>query len=133
MDFSKATRRGSSPLSTAFFALPNIDRIQAAIIERVAAQTSFRLRRQSDDDLVAAMNHIFNTYAADMYAAGNALESETQRLNGLVVGLVVPEIINAMKMRATYLRDAGRLPDPMPRPLASSIKGEKSLAFFQPS
>lgn len=122
-----STHLQRTPLSDAFFAGANVERLQAALREEVRARTGYAIDRQSDEQLLIVMRYVFVQSAR--HQGGDA---EVRRLNGLVLREVVPQVGAGLAQYLAYLRDASTLPAPIPRGQATSVKGTKPNQLFRP-
>jgi hypothetical protein len=116
-------------LSSRFFSVANLDEIQDGLRDAIRAGTGYTVDRQSDDALLAAMRHV---YVRDARNTGMDVGREVARLNRIVLAEVTPMVASGLVQYLAYLRDASRLPQPLPRPQQTSIKGSKSTELFRP-
>jgi hypothetical protein len=116
-------------LSLRFFSVANVQEIQNRLRDFVRRETGYTVERQSDDALLAAMRHV---YVRDARNNGMDVGRELARLNSIVLSETVPLVITGLTQYLAYLRDASRLPPPLPRPLQTSIKGSKTVELFRP-
>lgn len=117
-----------TPLADAFFGVTNVDALQNALRGTIQRRSGYAIDRQKDEDLLVIMRRVFaeraNSGAADVAA-------EVARLNGLVLGVAVPMAAASIAAYLAYVRDASRMPDPLPRGTNASIKGTRSLELFR--
>lgn len=125
----RTLHRRETPLSRAFFSTQNLDVLQLAIHEAVKRATKHDIDRQSDDQLLVYMRFVFIDYASN--STSTDIAAEVRALNDIVVRYVVPDIVANLAQYLAYLRDASRLPEPLPRGSATSARGTKSTAFFK--
>lgn len=124
----RSIREPATPLNVSFFGPRNLDALQREIQVIISEKLGVAIDRQSDEQLLIAMRSVYALYAAQN---GNPAR-ETQRLNGIVLGEVLPIIAGNVRQYLTYLKDASTLPTPIPRGLQTSVKGDKTVALFRP-
>lgn len=103
-------------LSDVFFSLENINIINKSIIITVFNFTKqkFKIPPQSKDDLIIVMAFVYDNYGKNL---PYDIVDQVRELNKLVVQNVVPSIITNLQQYIGYLKDASRIPDPIPRPI----------------
>ena len=112
-------------VNSRFFCRKNLDVLQSMLAQVVRQKTGMRIDRQSDDELLIAMRAMYlESQPVNVAVHPDAVVSQ---LNQKVVDAVVPKVTSNLLQYLAYLRDASTLPDVLPSPLATSIKGEKSL------
>ncbi len=111
--------------NTRFFNRSNLDVLQRSIASVVKQRTGMLIDRQSDDQLLIAMRAIYLENEPVNVAVG--IDDAVRQLNQQVVDNLVPTLTSNLMQYLGYLRDASTLPDVMPLPQATSIKGEKGL------
>ena len=116
-----------SALSAAFFSPGNVDEIQRRLADIVLRRTRHRIDRQSDEQLLVIMRHVFVTYAK----FSKDVPSEVRRLNDVVLAEVVPQVGAGLAQYLAYVRDASSLPDPLPRGQYTSTKGTRTTELFR--
>lgn len=116
-----------TPLLQAFFAVENMDVIQNRLRATIQKQTGYVIDRQSDTDLTIIMRKVFGEQAQHQAATA----AEVARLNDIVLGVVVPMVATGVAGYLAYVRDASRIPDPLPRGIQTSVKGTKSFELFR--
>lgn len=123
-----ATRQAPTPLHEAFFGRANMDRIKLALRDSIRDQLGYVIdwRSQSDQDLQVVMRYVYVQHGAN---AGGA--AEVRRLNALVLAEIVPGVASGVLQHLAYLRDASRLPAPLDRGVASSVKGTTTTELFK--
>lgn len=116
------------PTETAamFFSRKNIDRVQALLRRRIKDSMGVSIDRQSDEQLQIVMRYVYMQSSANTGG-----EAEVARLNGLVLAEIAPQVAAGLAQYAGYLRDASRLPEPIPRGEATSIRGTKTAEVFR--
>lgn len=117
-----------TPLLEAFFRVENMDILQNRLQATILAQTGYRIDRQSDEHLVVIMRKVYAEHASNL---GDNVAAEVKRLNDVVLGVAVPMVASGVAAYLAYLRDASRLPDPLPRGVHTSVKGTKTYELFR--
>lgn len=124
----RSLNRPRTPLSEAFFRVENIDVIQNRLRATLQRQTGYAIDRQSDTHLTIIMRKVFAEHASNV---SQELGAEVRRLNDLVLGIAVPMVASGVAAYLTYLKDASRLPEPLPRGVQTSVKGTRQLELFR--
>lgn len=117
-----------TPLVVAFFSVENVDVIQNRLRATIEKQTGYKIDRQSDEHLVVIMRKVYAEYATH---TSQDVAAEVRRLDDLVLSISVPMVAAGVAARLAYLKDASRLPDPLPRGTQTSIKGTKTYQLFR--
>lgn len=125
----RGIREDPNPLNMAFFGTSNIDALQGRIVSVIKQKTGMTIGRQSDDELLVVMRNVY--MSAGALRSGN-VSREVSRLNEQVLRIAVPNVGAGLAAYLGYVRDASRLPEPLPRGEQTSIKGEKTAALFRP-
>ena len=125
----RSIREPATPLNVSFFGPKNVDALQREIQVIISEKLGVAIDRQSDEQLLIAMRSVYALYAAQNGSPAH----ETQRLNGIVLGEVLPIIAGNVRQYLTYLKDASTLPEPIPRGLQTSVKGDKTVGLFRPN
>lgn len=128
----RSLNQPASPLLRAFFSLPNVDVIQNRLRGVIREKTRYVIDRQSDTDLAVIMRKVYAENASNGADTAEAVRREVGRLNDIVLGVVVPMVASGVAGYLNYLRDASRLPEPIPRGQQTSIKGTKTFELFRP-
>lgn len=129
-DFQADMLRGnweSTPISTAFFSGPNVERIQQLIRKGVYDRSQpkgYVIDNQSADELKIIMRAIYYQYGRNLPAD---IHAQVDDLNKKVVNWSVPHILSAVDQYNYYLNDISHLPTPMQRPQSLSSAGTRSL------
>lgn len=126
----RGIREDPNPLNLAFFGTKNIDTLQNRIVGVIKQKTGMSIGRQSDDELLVIMRNVYMSAGA-LRRSGD-VSREVARLNEGVLRIAVPNVGAGLAAYLGYVRDASRLPDPLPRGEQTSIKGEKTTALFRP-
>ena len=116
-------------LSNTFFATANVDVIQLGLRDAVQRATRYTIDRQSDEQLVIVMRYIYIEHASHKE---QNVDIEVRRLNDLVVREALPNVISNLAQYLAYLRDASKLPEPLPRGQQTSVRGTKTASLFRP-
>lgn len=117
-----------TPLAEAFFRLENIDVLQNRLRATIQKQTGYAIDRQSDTHLTVIMRKVFAEHASNSL---QNVEAEVRRLNDIVLGITVPMVASGVASYLAYLKDASRLPEPLPRGVQTSVKGTKTFELFR--
>lgn len=127
-DVRASTRHAPTPLHDAFFGRANIDRIKQLLRDSIRDQLGYVIdwRSQSDQDLLVIMRYVFVQTSKNTGGA-----AEIRRLNAMVLGEIVPQVASGVLQHMAYLRDAGTLPVPLDRGVASSVKGTMTTELFR--
>jgi hypothetical protein len=125
----RSIREVPTPLNTAFFGSQNVDAIQRELVAVLRARLGVEISRQSDEQLLIVMRSV---YARESSNRTTGVPAEVHRLNGLVLAETVPIVGANLRQHLTYLRDASRLPEPIPRGLQTSVRGDKTVSLFRP-
>jgi hypothetical protein len=131
-DFQTDMLRGNwevTPVSTAFFSVDNVKRLQQLIRKGVYDRSQpkgYVIDDQSTDELKIIMRAIYYQYARNI---ASDIKSQVDDLNRKVVDWSVPHILSAVDHYFYYLKDIDTLPTPLARPVHLSRAGSKSLPF----
>lgn len=124
----RSLNQARTPLVEAFFSVGNIDVIQNRLRATILKQAGYAIDRQSDEHLVVIMRKVYAEYATN---TSENIGSEVRRLNDVVLSNIVPMVAAGVAARLAYLKDASRLPEPLPRGTQTSIKGTKTFELFR--
>jgi len=113
-----------SPLSSVFFSEANIDTLQDDIIAIVRDEARHEIDRQSDQELISIMKGVFEAFAQN---TNSTSAKEVERLNLIVLDIVIEQITEGISSHLKYLQDASTLPEPLSRGKFMSARGEKQL------
>lgn len=116
-----------SELAEAFFSQKNLDRIQRELIDIVRSKTGVTIGRQSDREVVGIMQGVYEAFSS--HAGGS---QEIERLDDIVLDIVVEQCVSGLQAYQVYLKDASTLAEPLERGVFATIKGERSLQYAQP-
>lgn len=117
-----------TPLLEAFFRIENVDVVQNRLRATIQKQTGYAIDRQSDTDLLVIMAKVFGEHASHTQ---DDVAGEVARLNERVLNVTVPMVAAGVAGYLAYLRDASRLPEPLPRGVQTSVKGTKTYQLFR--
>lgn len=117
-----------TPLAEAFFAIENMDVIQNRLRATIQKQTGYAIDRQSDMHLTTIMRKVYAEHANN---AQSQIPAEVRRLDDIALAVAVPMVASGVVGYLTYLRDASRLPEPLPRGVQTSVKGSKTFDMFR--
>ena len=129
-DFQNDMLRGNwevTPVSTAFFSVENVKRIQQLVRKGVfdrSQSKGYVIDDQSTDELKIIMRAIYYQYARNM---PKDVMAQVEDLNRKVVDWSVPHILSAVDHYFFYLKDISQLPVPLAQPQHLSRAGTKSL------
>jgi len=129
-DFQADMLRGNwevTPISTAFFSVENVTRIQQLIRKGVYDRSNpkgYVIDNQSTDELKIIMRAIYYQYARNLTTD---IGSQVADLNAKVVDWSVPHILSAVDQYYYYLKDISQLPVPLQQPQHLSRAGTRSL------
>lgn len=108
-----------------FFAASNVDSIQKQLRDVIAKRMGYVIDRQPDEQLQIIMRYVYMQHARNTGGV-----AEVRRLNELVLKEIVPQVASGLMQYLAYLRDASRLPTPIPRAQATSVKGTTTTQLF---
>lgn len=131
-DAMRSLRQTDSPLAALFFDAANLDAVQGALVREVAAK-GFTVSRQSDREVTLVMRSMYESFAREPSRPTNkALGAEVERLNAVVLEVLVEQVLAGAQQFLDYIRDASTLPEPIDRGVNPSIKGVgvKALGGF---
>jgi hypothetical protein len=121
---TRIMRQCETPLSRAFFSEANVDVIQSALISQVEKKTGQTIGRQTDREVVGVMRGVYEAYSSNY---GD--QAEINRLNAIVLDIVVDQCVAGVKGYLGYIKDASTMPEPLSRGTFASIKGERTLEY----
>jgi hypothetical protein len=106
-----------------FFSHQNVDLIQRQMQAVVRRRTKQNIDKQDEIALRVMMRGVYLEYSTntDFDVAGQVAD-----LNHKVLSVVVPQVLNGIAMRATYLKDMAHLPRPLERGKNTSVVGSRS-------
>lgn len=118
-------------LNTLFFSKQNMQIIQNAIRRQIYENSNgeYLISEQDASHLYVVMRSI---YLQESDNLSNNIRQQITKLNNLVLDWVVPKIMSNIKQELIYLKDVGKVPDPIPQPTNVNITGTKLTRQFQP-
>lgn len=122
----RSTHLQPTELSRLFFSTRNIDRLQKRLGMEIRNRMGYSIDRQSDEQLLIVMRYVYMQSSRN--EGGMA---EVHRLNELVLREIVPQVGAGVAQFMAYLKDASTLPTPMPRGMATSVRGTKTTELFK--
>jgi hypothetical protein len=117
----------STPVSSAFFSVENVERLQQLIRKGVFDRSQpkgYVIDNQSTDELKIIMRAIYYQYARNL---PQDIGAQLDDLNNKVCNWSVPHILSAVDHYYFYINDISHLPIPMAQPQHLSRAGTKSL------
>jgi|LakMenEpi03Aug12_release.lakeMendotaPanAssembly.Ray.scaffolds.fasta_scaffold10145_5 hypothetical protein len=129
---------GDTPLTFLYFSDRNVDNVQKLLRLRVFKETEYVIDNQSKNELLIVMRGIFLEHSShpplihqdmskdqvEILLTKNT--NEVDRLNKLLVEIVVPKLIVQLKQYFGYLKDASSQPIPLSQPVNESTAGKKA-------
>lgn len=117
-----------SPFSCLFFSQKNIDEIQRLIRYNVYIYSSKKhiIGNQDHTELLIVMRSQYLQYA-NIPSDPKDYKNEIEKINGLVVTAILPNIISNIEQYIGYLKDSTTNYIPIDRGVNTSITGEKTL------
>ena len=130
---------GETPLTFLFFSKDNIDNIQNLTKMLVYKQMNYTISNQNITDLHIIMRSVFLSYSEhppllDETMAKEKIDKlkklytkEVDRLNTLVIDIVVPKVCSGVQAYLDYLRDSSSGLRTIPRSVNTSVAGTKQF------
>ena len=106
-----------------FFSNQNVDLIQRQMQAMVRQRTKQNIDKQDVTALRVVMRGVYLEYSVNV---DTNVDGQVVDLNRKVLSIVVPQVVNGIAMRATYLRDMAQLPRPLERGKNTSVVGSRS-------
>lgn len=116
----------ATPVSDAFFSLPNVERIQQLIRKGVYDKSQpkgYIIDDQSSDELKIIMRAIYYQYGKNM---PKDTLVQVEDLNQKVINWCIPHILSAVDHYFYYIQDISHLPVPLQQPQSLSSAGTRS-------
>ena len=115
-----------TPLTRAYFSMPNLKAIQNAIRYNVWAKSSGKLiiAEQDETDLIIVMRSIYLQYGQNR---PDNIAAQIEELNQRVYSSVLPGILSNALQYKQYLVDKFTMPMPLLRPTCMNSAGSKQL------
>jgi hypothetical protein len=129
---------GDTPLTFLYFSGKNVENVQKLLRLRVFKETEYVIDDQSQNELLTIMRSVFLEHSSHPPLIHQDMKkdqveillkkytNEVDRLNRLVVELVVPKLIGQLKQYFGYLKDASSQPMPLSQPVNDSTAGKKA-------
>lgn len=120
-------------MSDLFLSEKNINLIQLKIINIVNDKYKYKISRQSEKELIIIMRSIYLNNATNNYKNKNEIKNELIKLNNLVIGYCIKNIVNNIKSHELYLKKINNDLIPINLPSNTNNKGDKQLelkSFF---
>ena len=129
---------GDTPLTFLYFSGKNVENVQKLLRLRVFKETEYVIDDQSQNELLTIMRSVFLEHSSHPPLIHQDMKkdqveillkkytNEVDRLNRLVVELVVPKLIGQLKQYFGYLKDASSQPMPLSQPVNESTAGKKA-------
>jgi len=118
-----------SHFSYLFFSQENIQEIQKLLRYNVYKNTKekFIIDNQSETELVVIMRAVYLEHLKGVPSDFKIIKKELEKLNSIVIKVILPDIISQVKQHKGYIKDASVLAIPLEVPKNPSIKGENNL------
>lgn len=110
-------------LNVRFFSKGNVDRIQMQMQTSVRKTTKQNIDKQDETVLRLIMRAVYLEYSIN---SSSHVDKQLADLNHKVLSIVVPQVVNGIAMRVTYLRDKAHLPRPLNRGQNTSVVGSRT-------
>ena len=129
---------GDTPLTFLYFSGKNVENVQKLLRLRVFKETEYVIDDQSQNELLTIMRSVFLEHSSHPPLIHQDMKkdqldilltkytNEVDRLNRLVVELVVPKLIGQLKQYFGYLKDSSSQPIPLSQPVNESTAGKKA-------
>jgi hypothetical protein len=115
---------GKSKLSELYFSQSNIDLLQDYIISGVFRNTSTKICKQSEDELLIIMRSIFLQHAKHL---DYNFQEQINELNNYVLDYSIKNIESSIKQYNGYIENITKERSVMNMPQSVSVKGDKTL------
>jgi hypothetical protein len=120
-------RQCPTPLFDFFFSAVNTNEIQSQLRIIIKEKTGYVIAKQSPEELSIVMRNIYVLYGNQ---SAN-IETESRRLNSLVLEIIVPMVATGISQYLGYVRDASQMHVPMERSKNVSQKGRNTFELFK--
>jgi hypothetical protein len=123
-----------------FFSAENIDLLQQEIIQQVFVQSSRKISRQSDRELSIIMRSVYLQFSTNPLFSKNdfkdakkvqKVRDEIQKLNLIVIGQVLPQILSETKGYLRYLQDISSPRVPINLPVSTKKLRSDGVELFK--
>ena len=118
----RTMRQTGTPLGDLFFSDFNLRSIQNNIRQSVLTTTGIAIDYQKQDDVLTLMRMVFINNSVDQY--GN-LPAQIKIMNDLVIKTATAQIGTGLSQYIGYIRDISTPMIPEPRPINTSVYGER--------
>lgn len=118
----RTMRQTSTPLGDLFFSDFNFQSIQNNIRQSILSTTGIAIDYQKRDDVLTLMRMVFINNSIDPY--GN-LPAQVKLMNDLVTKTASSQITTGLSQYIGYIRDISTPLVPEPRPINTSVYGER--------
>ncbi len=115
-------KKYSTPLSDAFLSPFNREYLHGAIVKNVSARSGMNIDRQSDSDLQALMNRVYDQARGDPYSG---VQTQVAKLNDLVIQEATKTIMSGILQQLSYYDYVTKNPVPLSMPISTSTYGNK--------
>lgn len=132
-DFNEEALKGihdCNLLAKLFFSKKNMQIIQNSIRKQIYddSEGKYLISEQDASTLSIIMRSIYLQEGDH----GSNVTKEIEKLNYLVLDWAIPKIMSNIKQDIVYLKDVGKVPEPIPTPRNVDITGTKLTRQFQP-
>jgi hypothetical protein len=118
----KAIHEIATPVNTAFFSVPNVDRLQSGMQRAIKDTLGVVIGTQSVPDLLAIMRVVYLGRANNPTHAA-AVIAEIKKLNALVLYEAVPIVSNNVQMYLEHVKTNEVVSEPIPRGTFETMRG----------
>ena len=118
----RTMRQVDTPLSSLFLSDFNLKRLQNDIRKTFKVQSGIAIDNQDQDDMLTLMRMVFINNSFNPY--GN-LPEQLELMNSIVVKTAVGQIGTGVSQYIGYIRDISTPLVPEPRPINTSLYGER--------
>lgn len=117
-----------TPFSKAFFSAENIKEVQRLVRYNIYIHSDkkYVIDNQDETELVIVMRSQYLSHAR-VQADTKGFKKEIERLNGLVVKAVLPDLLSNVEQYIGYIRDSTQAYTPLDRATNNSVRGERTL------
>lgn len=118
----RTMRQTSTPLGDLFFSDFNFRNIQNNIRQTVLDKSGIAIDYQKKDDVLTLMRMVFINNSSNPY--GN-LPAQVKLMNDIVIKTAVGQVSTGISQYIGYIRDISTPMIPEPRPINTSVYGER--------
>jgi hypothetical protein len=118
----RTMRQTGTPLGDLFFSDFNLRSIQNNIRQSVLSTTGIAIDYQKQDDVLTLMRMVFINNSSNPY--GN-LPAQVKLMNDIVIKTAVGQVSTGISQYIGYIRDISTPMIPEPRPINTSVYGER--------